>query len=155
MLKKTVIFALLFFSCSAIALAQTSIKAEVNKRSITTDEALTYKITIITADKQIPRPQLPSFEGFNVISKAQSTSVNFSSSGVKNTAVLIYILAAVKTGEIEIKPSSIKAGNQVLSSDSFKIQVQQGKSKPQPKINPKKQPSLPRGIPSGQEETLL
>ncbi|MCU0651774.1 MAG: BatD family protein [Candidatus Omnitrophica bacterium] len=155
MLKKFIIFAVLFLLSSAPALAQTSIKAEIDKQSISTDEALTYKIIIVSTEKQIPRPQLPAFEGFNVVSQAQSTSVNFSSAGVKNAAVFIYILVPNKTGEIEIKPSSIKVDNQVLSSDSFKIQVKQGKSKPQPKLNPKQQPSLPQGISSGQEETTL
>ncbi len=151
-----IIFILLFIFVSACAFAETSIKAEVDRKVITTDEVLTYKIIIVSTEKQIPRPQQPpQFEGFNVVSQAQSTSVNFSASGVKNAVVFAYVLAPTKTGEIEIKPSVLKMNNQTYSTDAFKIQVKQGSSKPRQKLTPKQRPSLPLGVSPGQEETTL
>jgi len=54
-----IIFIFLF---SAVAFAQTSIKAEVNKTSITTDETLTYKITITSSENSYLYPNYPNLK---------------------------------------------------------------------------------------------
>lgn len=133
----------LVFWASA-AFAQTSIKAEVNKTSITTDEALTYKLTIESSEKNIPQPQLPNFENFAVVSQGHSS--NFSISAGKMTARLIYtfLLSPAKPGKLKIGPAQIKMADKSYTSEAFEIEVKQGKIRPKGK--PEKRPSIPEEL---------
>lgn len=136
MKKHLILVILLVFFLAFNLFAETSIKAEVSKKSITTDEVVTYKIVIFSSEKSIPAPQLPKLEGFQVISRANYTSFNFSANGVKNSFVFIFVLAPDKTGELSIPPVTLKINNETYSTESFKIEVKQGKRKPQLPSNP-------------------
>lgn len=125
-----IIWAIFMFSFIAAALAETSIKAEVDKQGISMDETLTYKIVISSSDKKIPAPEAPKFEGFQVVSQAQSSTVSFAKSKIKSIQVYVFILAPSNIGKFKIGPSSIKIKNRVYSSDEFEIEVTPGKNIP-------------------------
>jgi hypothetical protein len=134
----TLIFVFLF---KAFVFAQISVKAEVDKKSITTDENITYKITITSTQKDIPEPKIPEFKGFNIVSSAQSSTVSFVESGIKAMLVYAFILSPTDTGKLKIEPVIIKIKNETYSSDTLEIEVRQGKTQPKPK--PEQKPSLP------------
>lgn len=119
------IFTLLF---TLNVFAQVDIKAEVDKVSITTDDYLTYKITIISSEKSIPSPQLPKFENFNVLSQAQSSSVSFDKKGTKTTLIFVYVLMPKNVGKFKIEPSQAKLKGQTYSTQAFEIEVKAGKT---------------------------
>ena len=151
MKKRLIALTILFILfLTATALAQTSIKAQVDKTSITTDETLTYKLIITSSDKKIPTPQIPKFEGFNVISQAQSTTVSHVKTKIKTIIVYEFILFPIDTGKFKIEPSIIKIKSKTYSTSAFEIEVTEGKTKPKPK--PEQKPSLPKGIPSEEPE---
>lgn len=131
-MKTGVILLFCFFSlCFASGvLAETSIKAEVDKLSLTTDDTLTYKLIVISAGKNIPLPVIPKFEGFNVLSQAQSTSISFAKGKAETQLVYVFILLAHSEGKLKIEPGSIKIGKETYSSGQFEIEVKQGKAKP-------------------------
>jgi hypothetical protein len=133
-----VIFIFLF---KASVFAQISIKAEVDKKNITTDENITYKIIITSVQKNIPEPKLPEFKGFNILSSAQSSTLSFVESGVKAILVYAFILSPTQTGTLKIEPVIIKIKNETYSSEALQIQVKPGKTQPKPK--PEQEPSLP------------
>jgi len=115
------------------AYAEIVIKAEVDKKSITTDEVLTYKLVISTDEKSIPAPQVPKFEGFNILSSAQTSQIQFAR-GIQNVgAVFVFVLAPAAVGKLKIDPSVIKFNNKAYASEAFEIEVTPGKRKPQPK----------------------
>ena len=114
----------LFFAASACA--QISIKAEVNNTSITTNDNLTYKLVITSAEKNIPSPQMPKFEGFDVLSQAQSSTLSLAASNIKTTLTFTYILAPKEKGKFKIEPAIIKLKDEVFSSVAFEIEVKQG-----------------------------
>lgn len=124
-----IVFGSLFLFLGLVS-AETSIKAEVDKTSITTDEALTYKLIITSSDKGIPTPQLPKFEGFSVLSQAQSQTMSLVKSNIKTVLVYAFILAPINIGKFKIEPSSIKIKNEAYSTDAFEIEVKQGKTRP-------------------------
>jgi len=126
---------------TAIAFADTSVKAEVDKLSLTTDEALTYKLVITSSAKKIPQPKLPKFEGFAVLSNAHTSQISISSGRQKTLVVYVFILAPAKTGKLKIEPSQIEIEGRNYSSPAFEIEVGPGKSKPQEK--PRQKPPLP------------
>jgi len=134
-MKKTVIFSIITILCfCANAFAEVSIKAEVDKLNLTTDEVLTYKLTITATEKNVPQPQLPSFSDFLVISQSKTSNFSFAGKGLEGTIVLNLILAPQSAGEFHIEPATFKIKNKTYSSESFRIKVRQGKAriKPQP-----------------------
>lgn len=151
-MKKITISAiiLIFLSIVALAFAETSIKAEVDKKSITTDENVIYKLTITSTDKNIPQPQLPKFTGLAVISQAQSSSISLVKGGIKTILVYAFVLAPLDIGKFKIEPSLIKVKNKTCSTDTFEIEVTQGKRKPNP--SQKEGLPLPEKPPSESEE---
>jgi hypothetical protein len=129
-----IIFTLLF---ALDVFAQTDIKAEVDKTSITMDDYITYKITITSSERNIPSPQLPKFEGFNVLSQAQSSSISFDKKGSKTTIIFAYILSPKNIGRFKIEPSQAKVKGQTYSTQAFAIEVKPGKTlAPQNNIDP-------------------
>jgi hypothetical protein len=127
-------------SFSAYVFAETSIKAEVDKTSLTTDDSLTYKITIESTDKKVSDLKLSEFKGFAVISQLQSSSIAFEKGKSRASVVYSFILAPVETGRLFIGPASVSVGRQVYSTDSFEIQVTQGKAKPEKPSPPEENP---------------
>ena len=117
--------------------AETTVKAEVSKTSISTDDTLTYKLSITTNEKNLPEPKLPKFDGFEVVSQAQSSNLSFVKNEMKSTIVFEFILVAPEAGKFKIGPSTIKAQGATYATDSFEIEVTQGKLKPKaPQENP-------------------
>jgi hypothetical protein len=119
-------------SLTAYASADTSIRAEVDKTSITTDETLAYKLTITTNDKNLTEPQIPGFNGFDVVYSAQSSTVSVAKNDIKTSVVYSFILAPNNVGKFMIEPSQIKVRGKTYSSEVFEIEVKQGAASPQP-----------------------
>jgi len=140
-------FILLSFS---FVFAETSIKAEVNKKNISTDEVVTYKLVISSSEVKLPLPQTPKFEGFKVVSVAQSNSTAFSQGKPQVTLSYAFILVPLKTGKIKIPPASIKVSNKNYSSDAFEVEVKQGKRVIQSPKTPSK-----KGMPSSLEPEVV
>jgi hypothetical protein len=152
-MKKIIITAVIILSFAVRAFADTSIKAEVDKASLTTDDEITYKIIVTSSEKNLPAPQPPEFTGFSILSQAHSSTVSFVSNEVKTILVYAFILAPTQTGKFKIKPASIKIKNQVFSSDAFEVEVTQGKEKPKTPFEQK--PSLPEEFPSESKEPQI
>jgi hypothetical protein len=133
-MRKKIVFGafVLILSCCVSAFAETTIKAEVDKKRISTDEAVTYKLIVSSTEKDIPQPQLPGFEGFATVSSAQSSTISFMQGGPKTILILACILAPLNTGKFTIQPSSITVQGKTYSSEAFDIEVVQGKTMPQP-----------------------
>lgn len=133
-MKKVTIIALMFVLVFFGTLfAQGSIKSEVDKTKISTNETVTYKITI-SSKEGVPKLKLPSFEGFDVVSSAQSSSISFGQKNAESRITYVLVLAPNKTGKIHIEPSSISVQGKDYASDSFDIEVT-GSSLPTPEDN--------------------
>ncbi|MCM8789519.1 MAG: BatD family protein [Candidatus Omnitrophica bacterium] len=140
-MKRNLILTIFLLYFNAYALADTSIKAEVDKTRLTTDDSLTYKITIESNDKKISRLKIPELNGFDIIAQTQVSSIAFQGNKPKTSVVYSFILVPVETGKLSIEPASISVGRQIYSTSFFEIEVTQGEAKPQI-------PSSPEGIPS-------
>jgi hypothetical protein len=114
------------------ACANETIKAEVDKLKITTDDEVTYKLNIVSDRNNTSYPKLPDFKGFDVISQAQSTTVSFQKGQPDVLMTYVYILAPTAAGKFTIGPSSVKISGKVYSTQSFEIEVTQGKNLPAP-----------------------
>ena len=130
----TVILALLI---AQPALAQITIKAEVSRSKLSTDDTLVYKVTITSPQANFNQPQLPKFTAFSILSQSQSTSLALEKEGWKTSLVYEFLLSPVAAGKLSIEPTSIKTKNEAISSEAFDIEVTQGKMIPKvPQGNP-------------------
>ena len=120
------------FIFTSACLADTSLKAEVDKTKLSADDTLTYKLTITSDEKSLNRPQMPKFTGFNVVSQAESSSLIFEKPATRTHLVYVYILAPAGTGKLKIDPSQINLNGKNYQTESFEIEVTQGTSKPIP-----------------------
>ena len=112
--------------------AETTIKAGVDKTNITTDEIITYKLTITSTERKVPQPELPEFDGFRIVSQVQSSNIALMKKDITTSIVHTYILAPNKIGIIKIDSSKIKIDDEIISSEAFQIEVKEGKIKPEP-----------------------
>lgn len=117
------------------AFAQVTIKAEVNKLKVSTDETLTYKLIIVSSETNLAQPQIPKFSGFNILSQSQSTTLAFEN-GLKTSLIYEFILSPTSVGKLKIDPSTIKIKDQLFSSEPFEIEVTQGKATPKIPLPP-------------------
>lgn len=153
-MNKIIVGLIIFvFAFIALSFAQTIIKAEVDKIRLTSDEILAYKITVTSSKENLPQPQIPKFEGFNVLSTTQSSTMEFVGNNIKAVLVYAFILTPADIGKFKIEPSTIKINKQVYSTDTFEIEVTQGKIKP--KAPPEEKPSLPgEPLPESEEAQI-
>lgn len=120
--------------------ADTTIKAEVDKVKITTDEAVTYRLTINSSEKQIPEPKIPEFEGFSVLSRSEASRISIAKGQLQTSVIYAFILAPDAPGKFNIPPSEIKIKGKIYSSSRFEIEVTQGKIPPEPQPEEKTYP---------------
>lgn len=144
----TLFFVFLFLST---AFAEISLKAEVDKTNLAIGETLNYKITINYMGKGKAEPKIPKFDGFRVISSAQSSNMSFVKNNIQRNLVYIFILTPLDIGNFKIEPSVIKIGNKTYSTDTFEIEVTQGKTKT--KAKPEQEPYRPEEIQPETEES--
>lgn len=147
-MKIKALFLILLFSLffSFTAHAEVAIKAEVDKIAMSTDDVLTYKIIVTSAERITVPVQFPKFEGFLVLSNAQSQTVSFVKGGIRSIVVYAFVLKPKGPGKIKIEPSSIKFQDKNYTSDHFEINVKQGKIQPKAPVK-KEIPARPEQIP--------
>lgn len=132
-MRRIIISAILIaLSQACLVFAQPTMKAEVNKLRISTDETLTYKLTIVSSDKQQLLPKLPEFKGFKVVSSSQSSSASFAVDKASITSAFIFVLVPTAVGKFTIEPATLSLKKETLTADSFEIEVVQGKRKVSP-----------------------
>jgi len=118
------------------------IKARVDKVTITTDDNITYELVITSTEKKISQLELSKFEGFDVISQAQSSSISFVEGKTKTVLEYAFVLAPKDTGKLKIAPSKVKIQGKTYSTDSFEIEVTQGKIKPKTTLPESEEPQI-------------
>ncbi|MGE5308259.1 MAG: BatD family protein [Deltaproteobacteria bacterium] len=125
-MKRTVLTLALLLGMSGLCFAQTTLKAELDKQKITADETVTYKLTIVSSEGQVPRPEFPDLKAFDVLSQVQSSNITFTGQGMKTMLVYVLVLLPRNEGTLQIPPASLTAGGRKMLSDSFTLQVSPG-----------------------------
>ena len=131
-LKVIISTGLFIFGFLISAFAETSVKAEVDKTRITTDETITYKLIISSSEKNLPTPEVPKFAdaGFIIISQSQSSNISFQGGKINTVLAYAFVLSPTDIGKMKIEPSSIKIKDDTYSTDAFEIEIKPGKRKP-------------------------
>lgn len=141
-MKKVFIILIVSFLFICQSFAQTQIKSEVDKTRISTDETITYKLTITSSEKKLPQPKFPEFKDFVVLWQAESSTVSFVKEDAKTILVYTFLLTPKNTGKFTIGPTQINLEGKTYTSEKFEIEVTLGKIKP--KALPKERPFKPK-----------
>lgn len=139
-MRRIVLLAVAALAWGGVCFAETTIKAEVDKETITADETVTYKLTVISSDRNVSQPAFPEFARFDVLSQSQSSSFSFSDGGTKTMLVYVLVLFPRETGTLEIPAASLSADGKRVSSAKLSVRVTPGTGKfrrPLPAPGPK------------------
>lgn len=139
MVKKIAVFFAVFILLHSFAFCEVSVKADVDKLKVTTDEDITYKVTVVNSGKIMPKVKFPKFDGFKVLSQAQSSTISFAKSKIETILIYAYILRPLTAGKYTIGPTEV-VNDKVYKSDSFEVEVSQGSL---PDRGPKPKEKLP------------
>lgn len=155
---KKVLFLFLAFSlfCISFVFAEISLRCEVDKESISTDDELAYKLIVSSSEKNIPAAKSPTFQGFSIISQAQSSTVIFGQSNIKTLLVYTYILAPLAPGKFKIEPGTITVKDKTYASQEIEVEVTEAHNHPgrHPEEKLKARPEEGPPNPGGPQITL-
>jgi hypothetical protein len=145
---------LMFILISAANIhAETTIKAEVDKASISLGEAIAYKVMITSSLEKIPQPKFPDFKEFTVLSQAQTSEITVAKGKHEAFVAYVFIIAPNRTGRMKIEPAQIKIEKKVFSSESIEIEVREGKMSDKPE--PSEKQVEPEEAPEEQEQPKI
>ncbi|MCK4725612.1 MAG: BatD family protein, partial [Anaerolineales bacterium] len=107
------------------------ITAEVDRNSISTDEAVLLTISIDASQGNPGPPTLPALEGFTVVSTSSGTQIMLVNGAMSVNATYEYWLRPVRAGTLVIEPVSVVLDGQLSQTQPISIQVTQGNGQPQ------------------------
>jgi len=125
-LVPVLVFLVFLLGAQSRVWADTPIKAEVDKASITTDDVLTYKLTVISQQKNISSLKIPDFKGFIVISQIQSSSVSFQKGGQQTNLLLVFKLRPKQAGKVKIEPAQVTVQGDSFATEALQIEIKPG-----------------------------
>ena len=124
-----IILTVLFLSLvgTGFAQGQETITAAVDRTALSTGEMLTLTVTLLNADVlNIPKPALPSLQGFNVAGSSTSSQISIINASVSSQVVYVYHLQPYQTGNLVIDPIHVTLNGQIFSTEPITIQVTPG-----------------------------
>jgi hypothetical protein len=126
-------FLIFLLGAQSGAWADPTIKAEADKTSITIDQVLTYKLIVVSRQKDIPSLKIPAFKGFAVISRVQSSSVSFQKGGLQTNLMLIFRLRPEQAGRVKIEPAQVLVQGKAYATEALQIEIKPGSIRTQPR----------------------
>jgi len=120
--------------------AQAPVTAEVDRNRLSTDEVLTFKVTIDSSAGQASQPALPPLDGFELLGSSSGTQISIVNGDMSMVATYSYSLHPTQAGQLVINPVSVQIDGQLYSTQPIMVEVSQGTGQVQPAPN--------QGIPS-------
>lgn len=107
---------------------QVRVDMSADRTRIGADEQVTVRIEVQSEGGDSPEVQLPTFEGFQVVSRQVQRPMQFSFSFgsravVRSSVIYAFGLSPVRVGKIPIPPVRVQVGGQVFQSKPLTIEV--------------------------------
>ena len=126
-----IVFMLVGFGLISMVHAQQNpLSATIDRSSLTTDDLLTLTLTISGGNNNMPQPQQPVLEGFNVVSSGTSSQVSIVNGSMTAQKSTIYHLQPIETGTLTIGSFSITVDGQTYNTNPIQVEVTQGTGQP-------------------------
>lgn len=108
---------------------------EIDRTSLSTDEALLLVVTLDASSGNYQQPALPALDGFELVNSSSSSQFMMVNGDVSMNARYEYWLRPLQAGDLVIGPIHATVDGQVYTSDPITIQVTQGTGQVQPLPN--------------------
>ena len=109
---------------------QNPLSATVDRSSLTTDDLLTLTVTTSGGNNNMPQPQQPVLEGFNVVSSGTSSQISIVNGAMSAQQSTVYHLQPLEIGTLTIGSFSITLDGQTYTTDPIQVEVTQGTGQP-------------------------
>ena len=114
------------FKGTGVALAQSSITAEVDRTTLPADEQLSLTVTITGDALSIPTPDLSRLTDFGVVGSSTSTQISIINGELTSQASFVYRLQPLRTGDLQIPALSVEIDDQIHTTEAINIKVLAG-----------------------------
>ena len=115
------VVALLLLPLSSFAEIQ--LEAEVDQEQVTIGGRITYTVTV-SGEMRLPDIEPPDFEGLKILAgPSTSSSTQIVNTQVSSSKSMTYVLRAINTGTVTIKPATVKHKRKTYSTKPITIQV--------------------------------
>lgn len=110
--------------------AQSSIRVEVDRTTLSTDEQLLLSVIVTSESATLPDPDVSNLQDFVIISRSSSTQISIINGQMTAQGVYNYILQPLKSGTLFIPPIPVTVSGQIYQSDPLQIEVTVGSTAP-------------------------
>ena len=114
---------LLSFGLSARALAEVSLRAEIEPNTIEVGEAASLSVTVEGASRVGAKPSVPAVPGLEIQSRGQSSNLSIVNGRMSQSVSFQYVVFATKAGSYTIGPIELRDGNKVAQADPVALSV--------------------------------
>lgn len=147
MKNKFVILMLIFIGLNKV-FADISISASVDKNVISLDEQVTLQVVVSGNVTNIPQPQIPKLNGFQIYSSGRSQNISIINGQVSSSVSFNYILSPTKIGEFEIPPITVTYQGKTYQTEPIKIKVEKSQVSP-------RQPTVQKDVYRGDQRDIF
>ncbi|MDT8286075.1 MAG: BatD family protein [Elusimicrobiales bacterium] len=124
---------------AAPARAALTVAASVDRHEVDIDGSVRLTVTVSGDTANVPEPEIPRLDAFNVYSSGRSQNISFINGRVSSSVVFSYILEPRYIGKAVIPPISVFTGTEKFLTRRIEIQVRGAASRAQPAAGAGKQ----------------
>lgn len=141
--RPLILAAALAASLCAPAAAVLNIAADTDRNTVEIDGNLYLTVTVSGDSANVPEPDLPNMQNFNVYSSGRSQSISIINGRITTSVSFTYILTPRFLGPQTIPPIAVSTGKEKAVTPEIKINVVKATARPQPKARPARRPARP------------
>ncbi len=107
--------------------ADITLQATVDRNQVVLNERFLYTIEVSGESTSLPKPNIPAFDGFSILSGPNtSTNIQFINGAMSSSNTYAFHLMPQKVGKFNIAPATIEIDGEIISSNSIDITVVKG-----------------------------
>lgn len=129
------------------------ITAELDRATATTDDVVTLTVTVRSDDINPPMPEVPPFDGFEILGTGSSRQIEIVNGAVQSQAVYTYQLRPLRLGRLIIAPATVAIAGQAYASRPLALTVTAGTAPTPAPVTP--DPGSAAGGPGSNRATPL
>jgi len=129
------------------------ITAELDRATATTDDVVTLTVTVRSDDINPPLPEVPPFDGFEILGTGSSRQLEIVNGAVQSQAVYTYQLRPLRLGRLIIAPATVEIAGQAYASQPLALTVTAGTAPTPAPVTP--DPGSAAGGPGSSRATPL
>jgi hypothetical protein len=125
MKKIFIILCFTFFITNFLNAENVSLSSEVNKKTVALDDNIVLTVTVSGDARDIPQPNIPQIDGFNIYSSGRSQNISIINGKVSSSLTYSYVLNPKSVGKYTIGTITVNYKGQNYSTQPIPVEVTQ------------------------------